>query len=73
MLNEVKNMEESELTYSQAEEELEKIVEEMENEELDVDALSLKVKRAAVLLNYCSQRLRALQEDLEQIQIPAEN
>ncbi|MGD0885114.1 MAG: exodeoxyribonuclease VII small subunit [Thermodesulfovibrionales bacterium] len=53
------------ISYSQALTELEKIVGEIESEEIDVDALAEKVKRAAYLIKSCRGRLRSTEEDVK--------
>ncbi len=53
------------ITYSQALTELEKIVGEMESEEIDVDVLAEKVKRAAYLIKFCKSRLRGTEEEIK--------
>ena len=55
------------LTYSSALEELENIIQEIENEEINIDELSLKVKRASVLLKYCKDQLRSTEADIKAI------
>lgn len=52
-------------TYSQALTELEKIVGEMESEEIDVDVLTEKVKRAAYLIKFCRSRLRSTEDEVK--------
>lgn len=54
-------------TYSQALTELEKIVEEIESEDVDVDALADKVKRATFLITFCKSRLRSTEEELKEV------
>lgn len=44
--------------YTQAYDELQKILEAMDQGEVDVDELSEKVKRAAELIEFCQKRLR---------------
>jgi exodeoxyribonuclease VII small subunit len=44
--------------YTQAFDELQKILEAMDQGEVDVDELSEKVKRAAELIEFCQKRLR---------------
>mgnify|MGYP001279769390 CR=1 FL=1 len=44
--------------YTQAFDELQKILEAMDQGEVDVDELSEKVKRAAELIEFCQERLR---------------
>ena len=46
------------LTYSQAIEELEVIVSDIENEDISVDELSEKVKRASKLIQVCKEALQ---------------
>ncbi|MEW5744761.1 MAG: exodeoxyribonuclease VII small subunit [Nitrospirota bacterium] len=58
--------------YSQALSELERIVSEIEAEDIDVDALSEKVKRATTLISFCKERLRATEEEVGRILAEAE-
>ncbi len=55
------------LTYSLAYEELENIIQEIEDEEINIDDLSAKVKRASVLLKFCKEKLRSTEEDINSI------
>ena len=55
------------IAYSQALTELEKIVGEIESGEIDVDALSEKVKRATVLIGLCRDRLRNTEEEVKKV------
>ncbi len=54
-------------SFNQAVEELEKILEQIESGELDVDELSGKVKRASELLRLCQSKLRATEEEIDKI------
>ncbi len=54
-------------SYSQAIEELENIVTEIENEDISVDELSEKVKRAAVLIRICKTVLYKTEEDVNAV------
>ena len=45
-------------TYGEAVEELERIITEIEQESIDVDALTEKVKRATFLIGFCKDRLK---------------
>ncbi len=54
-------------TYEEAFTELQQIVNEMENGEISVDALSIKVKRAAILIQFCKQKLNSTEEDVNAI------
>ncbi len=55
------------LTYSSALEELENIIQEIENEEISIDDLSIKVKRASILLKFCKETLRSTESDINAI------
>ncbi len=57
----------SELTYSQALGELEEIIECIESEEADVDVLAEKVKRAALLVRFCREKLKSTEEDVKKV------
>jgi exodeoxyribonuclease VII small subunit len=56
-----------ELTYSQALNELEKIVAEIETEEVDVDALAEKIKRASFLITFCKGKLRTAEDEVKKV------
>jgi exodeoxyribonuclease VII small subunit len=53
--------------YTAAFEELQEIVLEIEQGEISVDALSEKVKRAAVLIKICKAKLTSTEEDVARI------
>ena len=57
----------SELNYTQAFEELQAIVAEMENGKISVDALVIKVKRAAELIKICKNKLTETEGDVQKI------
>ena len=54
-------------TYSQAFEELQQIVSEIESGEISVDQLSEKVKRATLLIRICKQKLTTTEEDVNRL------
>ena len=58
-------------SYTEAKKELETIVSAIESGELDVDALTEKVKRASELITFCKEKLtktdRELQKSLDDI------
>lgn len=54
-------------TYTEAFEELQEIVSEIEQGEISVDELSEKVKRAAVLIKICKAKLVTTEEDVTKI------
>lgn len=60
-------MNDSNLNYTSAMSELEQIVSEIENATLSVDDLSLKVKRAAELLQYCKNKLTTTEQDVNNV------
>jgi len=53
--------------YTEAFEELQQITAEIEGGQISVDALAEKVKRAALLIQICKQKLTTTEEDVEQI------
>jgi exodeoxyribonuclease VII small subunit len=53
--------------YTQAFEELQAIVAEIEDGAISVDKLSEKVKRAALLIKICKNKLTATEEDVNKI------
>ncbi len=55
------------LTYSQALTELEGIINEIESEEINVDVLTEKVKKATYLIKYCKTRLRHTEEEVKKV------
>lgn len=55
------------LTYSEAMFELEEIVNEMEDATISVDELSVKVKRAAMLLQFCKNKLTSTEQEVNDV------
>lgn len=56
------------LTYTDAVAELEAILRSLENsDEVDMDSISSKVKRAAELMDFCKKKLHVLDEALEKM------
>ncbi|HEU0136584.1 MAG TPA: exodeoxyribonuclease VII small subunit [Flavobacterium sp.] len=53
--------------YAAAFDELQKIVTEIEKGEISVDELSEKVKRAALLIQFCKTKLQTTEEDVSAI------
>jgi exodeoxyribonuclease VII small subunit len=53
--------------YKEALEEIEAIVEEIENETVDVDVLTEKVKRAAYLIRHCREKLRKTDDEIRKV------
>lgn len=58
---------EEQITYTDAFEELQQIVAEIEQGEISVDELSQKVKRAAKLIKICKTKLSTTEEDVKEI------
>lgn len=63
----------NEITYTVAFEELQQIVRDMEDGEITVDELSIKVKRAAELIKVCKNKLTSTEEDVNLILKELEN
>jgi exodeoxyribonuclease VII small subunit len=57
----------NEIKYTEAFEELQQIVSDMEDGEITVDELSIKVKRAAELIKICKNKLTSTEEDVNLI------
>lgn len=55
------------INYTEAFEELQQIVADIEQGEISVDELSEKVKRAALLIKICKAKLGATEEDVNKI------
>lgn len=55
------------LTYSQALTELEEIINEIESEEINIDVLAERVKRASYLIKFCKGRLRNTEEEVKKV------
>jgi exodeoxyribonuclease VII small subunit len=57
----------TEMNYTEAFEELQEIIAEIETGEISVDELSKKVKRAGELIKVCKQKLTATEGDVKKI------
>ncbi len=55
------------LSYKEAMNEIESIVSKLEDNQLDIDELSVKVKRVAELIAYCKSKLHDTEEEVEKI------
>ncbi|MEO6694801.1 MAG: exodeoxyribonuclease VII small subunit [Ignavibacteria bacterium] len=55
------------MTYAKAEEELNLILQEIETESVDIDDLTIKIKRACELLQYCNAKLKSTDEEVKKI------
>jgi exodeoxyribonuclease VII small subunit len=58
---------EKKISYTEAIQELEAIVTEIEEGEITIDTLSEKVKRASELIKICKAKLTATEEDVNKI------
>jgi exodeoxyribonuclease VII small subunit len=54
-------------TYEAAYNELNTLIEEIENGEISVDILAEKVKRATILIQFCKDKLRSTEMDVQKI------
>lgn len=57
----------SEVSYTKAFKELQKIVDELESEEVEIDALVSRLQRAGELLRICKSRLSATEAETEKL------
>lgn len=55
------------ITYTEAYNELQKIVSEMENSEISIDELDGRIKRASVLLKICKDKLFSTEKEVQQV------
>lgn len=55
------------ITYKEAINEIEEILKKIENEELDIDELSLKVKQVSSLIALCKKKLHDTEVEVEKI------
>jgi len=64
---------EEKLTYEAAKSELTAISKEIESEEISVDQLASKVKRASELIEFCQGKLKNTEEEVNKIISRMEN
>jgi exodeoxyribonuclease VII small subunit len=55
------------LSYENAFSELKSIMEELQNDEVSVDVLTEKVKRASELLTFCNKKLRVTEKEISAV------
>lgn len=53
--------------YRDAVQEIEQIMQKLENEELDIDELSVNVKRASELITQCKEKLQSTEKEISHI------
>lgn len=56
-----------ELSYESAYAELQRIVQDLQEEQVGIDDLAAKIARAQELIRFCRDRLRQTEEDLSQL------
>ena len=61
------------ITYTDALEELQQIVQEMENADVSVDELSEKIKRCTVLIRLCKDKLTKTEAEIAKIMNTEDN
>ena len=57
----------SQITYESASEELDRIIEDLDSDQITIDALAQKVERAGVLLKFCTEKLRTTEQKVKEI------
>ena len=55
------------MTYTEAKNQLEEIVNDLQNNQLTVDELSSKIKEAVSLINFCKKKLRSVDSEVNKI------
>ena len=60
-------MQQKKISYKEAISEIEEILQKIENQELDVDELSDKVKRVYYLIKICKDKLHSTEKEVEKI------
>lgn len=60
-------MTKKQISYNEAVSEIEEILQQIENEELDIDLLTDKVKRVSFLLSHCKNKLHQTETEVQKI------
>jgi exodeoxyribonuclease VII small subunit len=60
-------MAKKDLSYQQAFDEIQQILSDIEKENIDLDSLNGKVKKATELIALCKEKLHAIDKDLEKL------
>lgn len=55
-------------SFDKAYSELKKIVDDLQSDEVSIDKLSAQLKKAAELAQFCKEKLREVEEDIERIE-----
>lgn len=56
-----------ELSYQQALEELQQLLQNLENGELDIDRMTADVKQASELIKYCKEKLFTIEHEINAV------
>jgi exodeoxyribonuclease VII small subunit len=56
-----------ELTYTEAYNRLQEIIQAIENDKLNVDELSSRIKEATAMLNICKEKLFVIDEEIKKM------
>jgi exodeoxyribonuclease VII small subunit len=56
------------ITYNEAYLQLQQVVEQIEDDNLQLDALAEKIKLAKELIQYCEKKLRSIEKDIEKLE-----
>ena len=56
-----------ELSYSEAMIEVEKIIKKLNNDELDIDTISVDIKRATELIKLCKSKLKKSEAEITEL------
>lgn len=56
-----------ELSYTEAFNELQTIASNLENGNYEIDELSVKIKRAGELVSFCKEKLRIIEDDINEV------
>lgn len=67
LLLNLKNMAKKEFSFNDAVSEIEEILQNIEGGELDVDKLSVEVKRASELIKQCQKKLKSTEDEINSI------
>ncbi|MBR1463294.1 MAG: exodeoxyribonuclease VII small subunit [Prevotella sp.] len=60
------------MKYEEAIKQLELIVRKMENDEFEIDELSVQLKKAQKLLKFCKDKLTKTEEEIQKLQVESE-
>lgn len=55
------------ISYTEAYNELQEIISEMENSEINIDELDTRIKRASLLLKICKDKLYKTEKDVQDV------